>query len=75
MTMKLLIDLKCIVANRLPEMPKEYIVRLLFDTKHESLILLKRFKEWEKVIGGIIYKVFEKQGFAEIAFLSIIESE
>ena len=40
--MKLLTDLKNIIAKQLPKMPKEYIVRLVFDKRHESMIILKR---------------------------------
>ena len=39
--MKLLTDLKNIIAKQLPKMPKEYIVRLVFDKNHESIIILK----------------------------------
>jgi len=39
--MKLLTDLKNIIAKQLPKMPKEYIVRLVFDKNHESMIILK----------------------------------
>ena len=36
-----LVDLKNIYAKQLPNMPKEYIVRLVFDRGHKSLIALK----------------------------------
>lgn len=36
-----LIDLKNIFAKQLPNMPKEYIVRLIFDHRHKSLLALK----------------------------------
>lgn len=36
-----LIDLKNIFAKQLPNMPKEYIVRLIFDHRHRSLLALK----------------------------------
>ncbi len=34
-------DLKNIYAKQLPNMPKEYIVRLVFDRGHKSLIAVK----------------------------------
>lgn len=37
--MKQLIDLKNIFARQLPKMPKEYIIRLIFDQKHECLVI------------------------------------
>lgn len=39
--LRLLTDLKNIIARQLPKMPKEYIVRLVFDKKHESMVILK----------------------------------
>jgi histone acetyltransferase len=36
-----MVDLKNIYAKQLPNMPKEYIVRLVFDRGHRSLIALK----------------------------------
>ena len=54
--MKMLIDLKNIFSRQLPKMPKEYIVKLVFDRNHESMVILK---EDSKVIGGICFRVFE----------------
>lgn len=51
--MKLLIDLKNIFSRQLPKMPKEYIVKLVFDRNHESMMILKNNC---KVIGGICYR-------------------
>ena len=39
--MKLLTDLKNIIAKQHPKMPKEYIVRLVFDKHHENMIIIK----------------------------------
>ncbi len=39
--LKALTDLKNIIAKQLPKMPKEYIVRLVFDKKHESMVIIK----------------------------------
>lgn len=51
--MKLLIDLKNIFSRQLPKMPKEYIVKLVFDRHHESMVILKNNNT---VIGGICYR-------------------
>ena len=51
--MKLLTDLKNIIAKQLPKMPKEYIVRLVFDRKHESMVILKSKK---KILKKLIFK-------------------
>jgi len=53
--MKMLIDLKNIFSRQLPKMPKEYIVKLVFDRHHESMAVLKNSS---KVIGGICYRVY-----------------
>ena len=71
--LKLLTDLKNIIAKQLPKMPKEYIVRLVFDKKHESMII--RRKNVEKVIGGVCYRPNYEQRFIEIAFLAISSLE
>jgi histone acetyltransferase len=71
--LKLLTDLKNIIAKQLPKMPKEYIVRLVFDRKHESMIIMKN--NVEKVIGGVCYRPNYEQGFIEIAFLAISSLE
>lgn len=67
-SLKYLLDLKNIFARQLPKMPKEYIVKLVFDRNHESMILLKNNS---KVIGGICFREFKNERFAEIAFLAI----
>ena len=43
---------KHIFATQLPKMPREYIVRLLFDRKHYTMVLLKN----GKVVGGICFR-------------------
>ena len=63
-----LTTLKNIFSRQLPKMPREYIVRLVFDRNHRSLLLLKN---GTRVIGGISYRPFEEQHFAEIAFCAI----
>ena len=40
--MKLLTDLKNLISKQLPKMPKEYIVRLVFDKCHENILIVKR---------------------------------
>lgn len=40
-SLKMLIDLKNIFSRQLPKMPKEYIVKLVFDRNHESMVILK----------------------------------
>jgi hypothetical protein len=51
-------------------MPKEYIVRLLFDRRHISLAI----KQHNYIIGGICYRPYKEQRFVEIAFCAINSS-
>ena len=71
-SLKYLLDLKNIFARQLPKMPKEYIVKLVFDRNHESMIILKNNT---KVLGGICFREFKQERFAEIAFLAITSTE
>ncbi|CDH52509.1 gcn5p [Lichtheimia corymbifera JMRC:FSU:9682] len=71
-SMKLLTDLKNIFQKQLPKMPKEYIGRLIYDRAHLTMALLRDEK---KIIGGICYRPFESQEFAEIVFCAIASTE
>ena len=66
-----LIALKNIFSKQLPNMPKEYIVRLVFDPRHHSMLCLKN----DVVIGGITYRPFWRQNMCEIAFCAISANE
>lgn len=66
-----LTTLKEIFSKQLPKMPKEYIVRLVFDLNHYSLAILKS----GNIIGGICYRPYFEQHFAEIAFCAISGTE
>lgn len=71
---KLLCQLKQIISVQLPNMPKNYIMRLVFDFQHKSLVGLKN----GKVIGGITFRPFNKEGyvpFIEVVFCVITKSE
>ena len=57
--MRMLIDLKNIFSRQLPKMPREYIVKLVFDRYHESLVIAKNNANGtKKIIGGICYRVY-----------------
>lgn len=66
-----LISVKNIFSRQLPKMPREYIVRLVFDRSHYTFCLLKN----SKVIGGICFRPYFEQAFAEIAFLAVTSTE
>jgi histone acetyltransferase len=72
--LKLLAQLKQIISIQLPKMPKSYIMRLVFDLQHTSLIGIKN----GKVIGGITFRQFVKTGyisFIEVVFCVITKHE
>lgn len=71
----LLLGLKNVFVKQLPNMPRPYVSRLVFDQKHESLALLKKSGSDYVVMGGCCYRPFAEQGFAEIAFLAISHTE
>ncbi|KAK8693942.1 hypothetical protein V6N13_071508 [Hibiscus sabdariffa] len=66
-----LIGLKNIFGRQLPNMPKEYIVRLVMDRSHKSVMVIRR----NQVVGGITYRPYVGQRFGEIAFCAITADE
>lgn len=63
-----LVDFKCIISRQLPRMPREYITKLLFDGRHQSLLALGESGE---PIGGVCFRQFEGQPFVELVFLAV----
>ena len=66
-----LVTLKNIFSKQLPNMPKEYIVRLVFNPNHHSMICLKN----NLVIAGVTYRPFWPQKMGEIAFCAVSANE
>lgn len=66
-----LITLKNIFSRQLPKMPKEYIVRLVFDHRHISMAMCK----YGRIIGGVCYRPYYEQRFGEIAFCAVNGTE
>lgn len=66
-----LIGLKNIFGRQLPNMPKEYIVRLVMDRSHKSVMVIR----CNHVVGGITYRPYASQKFGEIAFCAITADE
>jgi histone acetyltransferase len=62
-----LVGLKNIFSKQLPKMPREYIVRLVFDSRHISLAIFRN----GRLIGGVCYRPYPTRRFGEIAFLAI----
>eukprot|EP00668_Euglena_longa_P029223 GGOE01036567.1.p1 GENE.GGOE01036567.1~~GGOE01036567.1.p1 ORF type:complete len:350 (+),score=101.59 GGOE01036567.1:71-1120(+) len=64
----LLLQLKQIYSEQLPNMPQHYMLRLLFDKYHQSIMAVAGEQE---VIGGITFRDFVQPGFLEIAFCAV----
>ncbi|BBN19950.1 histone acetyltransferase [Marchantia polymorpha subsp. ruderalis] len=71
--MKWLIGLKNIFSRQLPNMPKEYIVRLVMDQNHKSMMIISHKNN--NVVGGITYRPYLSQKFGEIAFCAVTADE
>lgn len=67
-----MIGLKNIFSKQLPNMPKEYIARLVLDRRHRSVAIIRH---GGAVLGGITYRPFHQQGFGEIAFCAVTAME
>jgi len=56
-----LIALKNIFSRQLPNMPREYIARLVLDRRHRSVAIVRKRRT---VVGGITYRPFHAQARA-----------
>ncbi|UMM11000.1 hypothetical protein L5515_000505 [Caenorhabditis briggsae] len=67
-----LVELQNLFGAQLPKMPKDYVTRLIFDSRHLNMVILKRDVG---VIGGICFRPFTNRGFVEIVFCAITAQE
>jgi histone acetyltransferase len=67
-TLLRLIEAKNVFAKQLPKMPKDYIVRLVFDRRHRTFIMLR---DNDELIAGCCFRPFPERKFAEIVFLAV----
>lgn len=65
----LLIQSKTLFSQQLPKMPKEYIIRLLFDRSHQTICCLDSSNG--ELLGAVSVKPFPQSHFFEIAFLAV----
>jgi len=80
-----LIGLKNLFSKGLPKMPRDYIVRLVFDRRHKSLAILSSDADLERnpavegtddeIVGAICYRAYHEMKFAEIAFCAVAQSQ
>ncbi|RIA86014.1 hypothetical protein C1645_780659 [Glomus cerebriforme] len=68
----LLTSLKNCIRTQLPNMPAEYITRLVYDNKHQSMAIVKDKK---RVVGGITFRLFPENNLAEIVFCVVNSDE
>ncbi|KAI3436320.1 hypothetical protein D9Q98_002373 [Chlorella vulgaris] len=71
---RLLTGLKNVFSKCLPNMPKEYICRLIFERRHKSVVIVRNGSQ---VIGGITYRTFPNTPAArlgEIAFCAVAQT-
>lgn len=62
-----LLRFKAILQKQLPKMPKEYILKQIFNEKHHNIICLLN----DVIIGGVCYRPFYDQSFVEVVFLAV----
>lgn len=68
----ILAGLKTLFQKQLPNMPREYIARLVLDSNSRGLAIIKR---GFKVVGGICFRPFPHRGFAEIVFFATASAD
>ncbi|KAG5723750.1 Histone acetyltransferase gcn5 [Termitomyces sp. T112] len=68
----ILAGLKTLFQKQLPNMPREYIARLVLDSNSRGLAIIKR---GYKVVGGICFRPFPHRGFAEIVFFATASAD
>lgn len=68
----ILTGLKTLFQKQLPNMPREYIARLVYDANSKGVAIIKR---GYKVVGGICYRPFPHRGFAEIVFFATASAD
>lgn len=55
---------------QLPNMTKEYVIKLLMNKNHKSLIMLD-LDDNKNIIGGVTYRLHNNENFAEMCFFAI----
>jgi len=57
-SLRYLCELKEIFGTQLPKMPKEYIVRLVFDKNHKSVCAIKNINGVQQVLSFFSFLFF-----------------
>lgn len=69
-TKESLLGYKMILQKQLPRMPKEYIIKQIFNEKHSNILCSID----ENIVGGVCYRPFYEKSFVELVFLAIDSS-
>ncbi|KAL0265553.1 UNVERIFIED_CONTAM: hypothetical protein PYX00_011265 [Menopon gallinae] len=66
-TLLLLVRAKELFQTQLPKMPREYILKQIFDAKHRTMCMFCG----EEMVGAICFRMFFEQRFCEVVFLAV----
>jgi histone acetyltransferase len=63
-----LLRLRNLFSKALVKMPRDYLVRMIFDRRHYTYTM---FRDDGSIVGGLCFRPFAHRGFAEVVFLAI----
>lgn len=66
-----LLALQQLFSRQLPDMPANYITRIIFDPSQKTLAIVRDRNGKKTPIGGICFRMFPTQGFTEIVFCAV----
>jgi histone acetyltransferase len=67
-----LLHLRNLFSKALVKMPRDYVVRMIFDRRHMTYAM---YREDGSIVGGLCFRPFADRGFAEVVFLAIAQGE
>ena len=67
-----LLHLRNLFSKALVKMPRDYVVRMIFDRRHFTYTM---YRENGSIVGGLCFRPFASRGFAEVVFLAIASGE
>lgn len=67
-----LLHLRNLFSKALVKMPRDYVVRMIFDRRHYTFAM---YRENGTIVGGLCYRPFTDRGFAEVVFLAISQGD
>lgn len=71
-SMVYLLHLRNLFSKALVKMPRDYLVKMIFDRKHYTYTMLR---ENGSVVGGLCFRPFVHRGFAEVVFLAVASGD